>query len=235
MTRQAFHFVAIPALIAALSAGTDPAVAQRPRIRLGSTGFQAGSVGIEVNALNQVLGPLGYPSLTGRFATTGAGGQLAIGRLSVSVIGQALVRKTVESANLQLAASGNYTVVELGWALVSIPGTVFTPFAGAGRGTLDLRLSSGAGTAFGDVVSTPRSSEISSSSWFLHAGAAVEQTVLRFGANNVTVGMRGGYLFRAGQSSWRADDGTVSDAPNAGFQGPYARFGVSISHGRVTP
>ncbi len=214
-----------PAVVAALQHQPDTVMEAR---RFGRAQFMGGVARLDVTSLNAALAAQGYPTLPRTVITYGGGAHLIAGRLIVGGSGHSILSRTETNPSFTNKLSGGYGLLDVGAVVVTARRTTVFVVAGGGAGRLVSRIQAPGGFTFAGALTSPqRGVELRAHTYLYHVGVGIDQfAILSPSGPHVNLGVRAGYIGRAGDTKWRTIDGDVTAAPNAAFTGAYVRVTV---------
>lgn len=188
---------------------------------------------IDVDELNASLAAAGYPEVADDFISVGGGVQLIAGRVMIGVEGFGLIGTEAEVSRGEFDATlaGGHGAVSIGLAAIATPHFRLYPMASLGGGAMTLDIIEAGRVSFDEVLVEPRrGSHLSQASLLAGAGLGADLMV-PFGAGGrlLTIGLAGGYTFAPWTSRWylsrdNSGSASVTDGPDLGIEGPYAKL-----------
>ncbi|GEM_PF-2428054 len=204
--------------------------------------FQFGGNIIALDDLNAELRNAEYPKFSDGFIALGAGSYLVINKLVIGIEGNSLTGENTNIKNFKTSISGNYRVLDLGYALYVTRVLRVYPFFSFGKEKITLSITdTKTPSSFNAVLDTLGNRAILSSSGFIFGFSLGTDYSLKIGSSeeakgNLVIGLRFGYTLAQRNNNWDINGvGIILGGPRVGIVGPYVRLllGLGIG-GRVS-
>ncbi len=187
----------------------------------------------EIDNLNDRLEAAGYPTFENEHGTLGGLLRFRFGRLMVGVEGHGFQAETEKYGNYNVALSGGYGMLEVGYDVLRIGNFRVFPILGIGGGSTRLHIYERGDIAFDALLGDPgRETRIEYGSVIVNASVALEYFYRITEKSGLVAGLQAGYNRSVYDRGWmfiteRGDDaGEATGGPDVDFNGFAANLNV---------
>jgi hypothetical protein len=212
-------------LSSAMSAQT-PKDSVKPRFSVGSTHTIVGYTRFSLPDLDARMAAAGLPRIASSALTVGIGADIRRGRALAGAAFQSMVTRDHKDEAYRTRLSGNYSLFDLGYAVVRSRSTSIYPIIGIGTTHMSINVKSRGDFSFDDGLDSPtREVGMTGVTALGHVGMLVERRFAR-GESEMAMTLRVGAMRSLGSQSWMAEESRIDGGPKT-IRGTYARLGFS--------
>jgi len=226
--------ISIVAFAAVMAFAASPSWLYADATRSVQAGIAGGVLSLpEIENLNDRLEAAGYPAFDTGYGTLGGLLRFRFDRLMIGLEGHGFQAETETYGNYNVALSGGYAMIEVGYDVVKIGGFRFLPIIGIGGGSTRLHIYERGDLAFDTLLGDPgRETRINYGSLIVNASVAVEYFARITEKSGLVVGLQAGYNRSIYDRGWMfiterdEDAGEATGGPEVNFNGFAANLNV---------
>lgn len=218
--------LALTVAVSSAALAQTPKDSIKARFSVGSTQTMVGYTRFSLPDLDARVAAAGLPRVANSAITLGIGADLRRGRALAGAAYQSLITRDHKDDAYRTRLSGNYSLFDLGYAVVRSGSTSVYPIVGVGVTRMSVNVKSRGDFTFDEGLDSPaREISMSGMAPLGHFGMLVEQRFMR-GESEMAMTLRVGAMRTLGSQAWRAEDSRIDGGPK-GIRGTYARLAFS--------
>jgi hypothetical protein len=201
------------------------------RLSGGMGYFMFGYAGFNLESMNTQFTNNGYPELANGSITFGGGGHFVYQNFIFGGEGHGNTGRGASNTNYNLKLNVGYGFFNFGYIIYHSPGINIYPMLGFGGGgaTIAITGKNRHPENFDDLLDDPaRESYITNYGFLINFSIGADYIISGIKTKTTSggwlVGVKAGYILKAGGDDWYFNDNKIAGAPNAGISGPYVRL-----------